>query len=47
MIKVEMTDRDYKLYQKYKSQSWSLRTKMIVYVILVAVQAALTYYLKH
>ena len=39
-IKVEMTDREYELYQKYKSTSMSLRTKMIFYILFVVAQAA-------
>lgn len=46
-IKVEMTDREYELYQKYKSTSMSLRTKMIYYILFVVAQAALTFYFKH
>lgn len=46
MVKVEMNESDYKLYQKYKSSGLSLRSKMIVYILFVLVQAAITYYFK-
>lgn len=47
LIKIEMTQKDYRLYQKYKSNEMTLRTKMLLYVVFVVIQLLVTYYIIH
>lgn len=47
LVKVDMTQKDYLLYQKYKSNEMTLRTKILLYVAFVVIQVVVTYYIMH